>query len=152
MYRFVRGAGNDVLLCQRLQTVRQRLKQPIRSHSIWAVTVLESAQSLALKDRCYRNQGGKHRDNRHAEKHRRKDGLHFNRQVGHEPVLQYDKDLIHHFSHGVQLVWDPALVCKMGDAEDFASAAALALASALTFASVSRSSTSAAPTGWIMWK
>src|SRR4030088_2299147 len=102
MYHFVSGPGEHVSLGKQLKTVCQRLKQSIWSDSIWAITVLEATEPLALEDCCYRKQGGKHRDNRHDGKYRRKDRLHFNRQMGHEPVLQYDKDLIHRLSHGRQ--------------------------------------------------
>src|SRR3977135_1735043 len=102
MYHFVSGPGDDVFLGQRLQTVCQRLKQSIWSDSIWAITVLEATEPLALEDCCYRKQGGKHRDNRHDGKYRPKLGLHLTGKMGQEPVLQYDKDLIHRLSHGRQ--------------------------------------------------
>src|ERR1700730_3135964 len=99
MYYFVGGAGDDVFLGQRLQTVCQRLKQPIWSNTIWAITVLEATQPLTFKDRRHREQRGKHDDNRHDGKYRRKDRLRLNRQMGHEPVVQRDKDLVQRFSH-----------------------------------------------------
>jgi hypothetical protein len=98
---------------------------------------LEPAQSTALEDRCHCKQRCKHRGS--PRQTDRPDDRLLSTGVNHEPVLQYDKDLIHHFSRGSNSSGIRA-GCKMG-VPKFRPRRGLRPASADALASVSRSST-----------
>src|ERR1700750_1973664 len=95
----VGGAGDDIFLGQGFQTVSQRLKQPIGSDSIGAITVLKATQSLTLEDSCNCKQGGKHHNDGYDGKRCSGDWVDCGGQIGHEPVLYYYEYLINHFCH-----------------------------------------------------
>ncbi len=105
VHNLVRRMRHNIFLGQRLNSIGERLKKTERPHAIWAVTILNPPQSLALEDGRNREQRCKHYKDGDDREQRRQDWLKSGRRMTHDPLLQNHKELIGGFTHGLAPCW-----------------------------------------------
>jgi hypothetical protein len=169
MNHFVRRARHHVFFDQRLDPIGRRLQEAARADAIRTVTILNSAQSFAFKNRCHGEERREHSDDSRDGNHRRHHRLPGCGRQPAQPVIQRYKNLIQGIGHlksvrfqsdsdnAIHFIgavgdagWAAAFALASAAALTLASASALALASAFAFSAASRPSTSAASVGWIL--
>src|SRR5215472_10519396 len=101
MDELVRTSRYNIFLGQSFEPVRSRLQNPARTHPVWTVAILDSAQALALQHRRHREERGENADDRGHGNESRDNRLALRRRETDEQVFNLNENLVHYcLCHG----------------------------------------------------